>query len=222
MFGLDELTAVVPPPATPSITTCDADWLQVYSVYGTRLPGDFIHTCKVYGNGAFCSVTHRWTAGVDLYNHWAFWMKEVPACLWEIRDIRERFPKRVPFPLYWEPGGLLPWGRTSNEGCLCWLTRGSLVDMWPVVVIRPGAGQSQVFEMSAIQFLARAIAGTITCGLLPKGFPGRKGVFFKSFSTGTSSVSGSLAPAQPGTPPNGGPAALPDNLGVTEGPPSVS
>jgi hypothetical protein len=98
MFGLDELTAVVPPPALPSVTTRDSDWLQVYSLYGTRLPGDFIHTCKAYGNGAFCSVTHRWTAEVDLYNHSAFWMKEVPACLWEIRDIRERYPKRVPFP----------------------------------------------------------------------------------------------------------------------------
>jgi hypothetical protein len=96
------------------------------------------------------------------------------------------------------------------------------VDKWPVVVIRPGAGQSQVFEMSAIRFLARAIAGTITCDLLPKGFPGRKGVFFQSFPSGTSSVPGSLAPAQPGTPPNGGPATPSGNLGVKEGPPSVS
>ena len=89
-------------------------------------------------------------------------------------------------------------------------------------VLRAKAGQSQVFEMSAIQFLARAIAGRVTCDLLPKGFPGRKGVFFKDFRTLTSGGVGASAKPQPGAAPNGGSAERLGDSRAAEGPPSVS
>lgn len=180
MFGLDELTAVLPPPARPRITMTDADWIQTFERIGTRLPGDFIQTYKTYGDGFFYSKSHRMSANVSLYAGAlaAPFSKHVPERLTALRVIKEKRPKCVPFPLYWEPGGLLPWGRATNDTDLCWRVRGELVDNWQVVVVRAGKGEHETFEMSAIQFLARVIAGTTACGLLPKGFPGDQGVGF--------------------------------------------
>jgi hypothetical protein len=182
MFGLDELTALLPPPANPRITVAQAGWIEAFECIGTRLPGDFVETYKVYGDGAFVSRSHPMSANLWLHGGAAPpFRREVPERLSCLRLAKERRPKSVPFPLYWEPSGLLPWGRTSNESDLCWRVSGELVDNWPVVVLRAGTGQHEAFEMSAIQFLARVIAGTITCSLMPKGFPGAKGVEFKAF-----------------------------------------
>lgn len=179
MFGLEELTAILPPPPRPRVTMTDADWIQVFNHFGTRLPGDFVQTYKTYGDGYFYSKTHRMSAGVSFHaGACAPFSRHVPERLSALRVLKEKRPKCVPFPLYWEPGGLLPWGRATNDTDLCWRVRGELVDNWPVVVLRPGKGEHETFEMSAIQFLARMIAGKVVCGLLPKGFPGAEGVGF--------------------------------------------
>ena len=180
MFGLDEITAALPPPTNPGISMTDADWIQLFERIGTRLPTDFIQFYKAYGDGYFCSKTHRMSANVMLYAGvgMAAFFPHVPRRLTELRIIKEKRPKCVPFPLYWEPNGLLPWGSATNDTDLCWQVRGELVDNWHVVVLRAGRGEHEVFKMSAIQFLARVISGTVTCHLLPKGFPGMVGVGF--------------------------------------------
>jgi hypothetical protein len=181
MFGFDELTAIIPPPTNLENKLTDNDWLRIFSGIGTRLPEDFVRTSQTYGPGTFYSLSHRWSASIHLHcNGLAIggFLHTVPGRLTAIRLIKERRPKNVPFPLYWEPGGLLPWGLVSNDTDLCWRVRGNLVDNWRVVVLRAGAGQFEEFDMSAIQFLARVIAGTVKCSLLPKGFPGEKGVGF--------------------------------------------
>src|ERR1043166_1336281 len=137
MFGLDELTAVLAPPANPRITVAQAGWIEVFQRIGTRLPGDFIETYKVYGDGTFVSRSHPMSASLWLHAGATTspFQRHVPERLSHLRLAKERRPKSVPFPLYWEPTGLLPWGRASNEVDLCWRVSGELVDNWPVVVL---------------------------------------------------------------------------------------
>lgn len=185
MFGIDELTAVVAPPVNPGISVTQSDWNVVFERIGTRLPTDFIQAYKLYGDGSFASRTHPMSASVWLHAGRPFssFERRVPERLSHLRLTKERRPKLVPFPLYWEPNGLLPWARATKDTDLCWRVRGELVDNWTVVVLRAGAGHHESFEMSAIQFLARAIAGTVVCTLLPKGFPGAEGVSFEPLRT---------------------------------------
>jgi hypothetical protein len=186
MFGLDELKAVLPPPADPRITAGQAEWIAIFDTIGTRLPGDFVETYKAYGDGAFVSRSHPRSANVWLYaGSREPFHRRTAKHLSLLRLTKERRAKLVPFPLYWEPSGLLPWGRASNELDLCWRVSGELVDNWPVVVLRAGTGENETFEMSAIQFLARVIAKSISCSLMPMGFPGEKGVEFQSFGPST-------------------------------------
>jgi len=182
MFGVDELKAILPPPASPCVTSSQMDWIAIFEAIGTRLPGDFIEAYKAYGDGVFVSRSHPRSAGLWLHaGAREPFHRRAAEHLSSLRLAKERRAKLVPFPLYWEPAGLLPWGRATNKLDLCWRVSGELADNWPVIVIRAGTGENETFEMSAIEFLARVIAKSVSCSLLPTGFPGEKGVEFQAY-----------------------------------------
>jgi hypothetical protein len=185
MKKIEELAAVIPPPTNPHVTMSDADWLKVFSHIGTRLPQDFVQFFRTYGEGYFYSISHPRTANVSIYagrytdamsQHSFSFRKAVPSRLSELRLQKEKRPKSVPLPLHWEPGGLLPWGRATNDTDLCWRVEGNLVDNWTVVVLHTVQCQCESFDVSMTTFLKGIIEGSIECSLLPKGFPGEKGV----------------------------------------------
>src|SRR4029079_769267 len=102
----------------------------------------------------------------------------VPARLTELRVHKEKRPKSIPFPLYWEPNGLLPWGKTTNDTDLCWRVHGELVDNWKVVALRVASREYEEFDLTMTEFLKAIISGSTVSQLMPKGFPGDKGVEF--------------------------------------------
>ena len=181
---IEELKAVIDPPATPNtVLTSPSAWQDLFDRLGTRLPEDFVQFQKVFGDGYFYSRTHKRTANLSVYggirsfNIGHF----IPKRLTELRLAKERRPKSVPHPLYWEPKGLLPWGRTTNDTDLCWSVRGDLVDDWSVVVLRAGSAMSESYDCGMVSFLAGLISGTIRSELMPNGFPGEKGIAFEAW-----------------------------------------
>ncbi len=187
MFGLDELQDVIPPPSSPRVTMTDDLWIEVFGQFGTRLPADFVEFHQRYGEGYFYSRSHPRTAGVQLwhgsYERFSF-QHQVPKRLSELRRLKEERPKSILLPLYWESNGLLPWAMTTNDTDLCWVVRGSLVDNWQVAAVRPASRRHELFECSAIQFLARVLKGSITCSLLPEHFPGARGAAYEVWRFG--------------------------------------
>jgi hypothetical protein len=188
MKKIDDLAAAITPPSEPRVTLADDDWLVVYVRLGTRLPQDFVQFHRVYGEGYFCSVSHPNSANLSIYGGGTFEpiLKSVPRRLSELRIEKEKRPRSVPASLYWEPGGLLPWGRTTNGTDLCWKVQGELVDNWKVVALRTASKTSETYDVSMTVFLRGIIDRTITCPLLPKGFPGEKGVVWKVWPYGPS------------------------------------
>ncbi len=181
MKKLDELAAVISPPAQPRRIITDDDWLQLFKHFGTRLPQDFVQYHKVYGAGYFISQSHKMSANLEIYGRACngdFKFK-VPQRLSELRLAKELRPKSLPFPLYWEPNGLLPWGRTTNDTDLCWRVHGELVDNWKVIAVRIASREYEEYDLTMTEFLRAIISGGITSNLMPKGFPGEKGVGFE-------------------------------------------
>ena len=130
--------------------TCE---LEVFSHIGTRLPLDFVQFYKRYGEGYFYSISHPRSANLSVYagryggpvtSHSFSFRKCVPDRLTELRLQKERRPKTCPSRCTGNPGGLLPWGRTSNDTDLCWKVQGDLVDNWTVVVFRPAPEATKV------------------------------------------------------------------------------
>jgi len=182
---VQDLAAVIPPPAAPRVTIDTHEKLiELYDVFGTRLPEDFIQFHKTYGEGYFFSVSHKMSANLIVYGndyhigntHGGALRQAAMKRLHELRLIKERRPKRVPYPLFCEPGGLLPWGSTTNGVDLCWQVRGDLVDNWKVTALRAGTGEHQQFDVGVAGFLRDVITGHSACPFLPKGFPGEKGI----------------------------------------------
>ena len=184
MSAIEELQAVIQPPAVPNaVLTSPAAWQELFDRLGTRLPEDFVQFHKVFGDGYFYSRTHKRSANLSVYGGIrSFNLGQfIPKRLTELRLAKERRPKSVPYPLYWEPNGLLPWGRTTNDTDLCWSVRGDLVDNWPVVVLRAGVRASESYDCGMAEFLSRLISGKIHSELMPDGFPGEKGVAFEAW-----------------------------------------
>lgn len=183
VIELDQLQKIVPPPAKPkSVAWNDPAWLGVFDFFGTRLPEDFVQFHKIYGDGYFYSLTHRTSANLGLYGGIKSFdlNRQIPGRLTLLRLAKEKSARAVPFPLYCEPKGLLPWGQTTNDTDLCWEVSGELVDNWPVVVLRTASKQFERYDMGMAEFLLGLFARKFESALMPIGLPGAKGVAFEA------------------------------------------
>lgn len=83
---------------------------------------------------------------------------------------REDFSEQVPFPLWPEPGGLLPWGSTDNNDHVFWLTIGE-PDRWPVVATN--WDEWWVCSGGMQSFLVNVLNGGAPCPVFTEEFPGK-------------------------------------------------
>lgn len=202
--AIQELASVIPPPSSPIVTIDSHERLiELSDVFGTRLPEDYIQFQRTYGEGWFFSVSHKMSAGLCVFgnayrvggNGSTALRHASPKRLHELRALKEARPKRVPLPLFCEPLGLLPWGNTTNEIDLCWRVHGQLVDNWPVIALKCGTGEYEQFECCMAEFLTGIISGKFSSQLLPKHFPGRKGVGWAVVGGGEVTLSNNPASA---------------------------
>jgi hypothetical protein len=181
MNPLDALYSVSPPPPDArTVAWGDPCWPELFKRLGTRLPEDFVQFQTTYGYGCFASRTHPRSMSVAVIGsitNFEFQSRSAEL-LTDMRLMKEKRPKSIPFPIYCEPGGLLPWGRISNGTILCWAVRGGLVDDWAVVAVRPTTKQAERYEMGFARFLAGLLSGQLAPAWAPKGLPGPKGVEF--------------------------------------------
>ena len=94
-------------------------------------------------------------------------MVEEKAVLAAYRQTRARFPGRLPWPPFPEPGGVLPLGRTDNGDELYWVTQGQ-PDQWPVALVEARAALQEVHPMSVTGLLAALAANQLTSRVLPE------------------------------------------------------
>jgi len=171
---LDKLRRILPPPASPHEAIADPHrWLAVFEELGSRLPEDYIQLIKAYGTGqvnGFLTVYNPFAA-----NRYVNLLRQVPQELSVLRTIKWQAPETVPYPLWFEPRGLLPWGRTDNGEVLCWATDGGpppaggteLVDSWTIVVIGGRNPEHQAFSTSLEEFLVDVLTRRGHCSLFP-------------------------------------------------------
>jgi hypothetical protein len=165
-MDIDELYEILPRPLKPLETGSDEDWLRVAEQMGTRLPIDYVYFISSYGTGRindFVGVSNPFSGNRNMNLIW-----QMSAVLSGLRELREHHPAYYPYPLYFEPGGLLPWGASDDGDYYCWLTKGS-PDKWPVVTV-PRHADVEYFDMPMCLFLARAMKGQITSGAIPTYF----------------------------------------------------
>src|SRR6266704_1970342 len=121
-MSIERLKALVAPPVQPfEVGTLD-QWQKVERELGTQLPSDYRDFVFTYGSGLFAQFYR-------IYNPFA--ASEFTAlntsvqrvCAAE-RETKRDWPDRVPYPIYPDQPGLLPWGNDENGNDYYWLTEG--------------------------------------------------------------------------------------------------
>ena len=155
---VEALIKVVPPPAAP-FEAFTGPWEPIEAELGTALPQDYKDFVRTYGSGYFMQFL-----GINVprsENPNVRFESQVPVICSGFLDDED-----LPYPLWPNEDGLLPFGGTDNGDELFWLTRGP-PDTWKVVVWDRGLGGFEVFDRRLTDFLA----GLATGEILPKEFP---------------------------------------------------
>lgn len=153
MTALERLAKLVPAPRAP--TAAGGEFAPVEAELGTALPADYKELVHRYGYGAFCSFLHLWS---PFFTECTM-MGQAHGALEADRELARSSPNAVPFALFPEREGALPWARSDNGDVVYWLTRGE-PDAWPVALWNPRGGERYALvEGGAAAFLAEWIGG---------------------------------------------------------------
>jgi len=126
---LEQLRMLMPPPESP--VDAVGDWNRIESELGTQLPQDYKQFTAAYGSGIIGKLP------VWVFNPFSadpmHRLKQQAESIFRAYKILTDGGYHLTYPLFPEPGGLLPCGCTGNGDYLHWKTI-SKPDEWTVVV----------------------------------------------------------------------------------------
>ncbi len=157
-MSIEALVKIAPPPVEPP-TAFAGPWEPIEAELGVTLPQDYKDFARLYGEGSFFE-----TVGIHMPAAQSRHIRLVHEARVICDDLRTL--DDLPYALWPEPGGLLPFGKTNYGDYLCWLTRG-LPANWGVVVWGRGFLTFEAFDCDLTDFLA----GLATGEILPEEFP---------------------------------------------------
>lgn len=159
-MAIHELLAVVPPPSEPFNGGPAERRHFIEKALGTALPDDFLELALRYGTGRFCGE-------IQVFNPFSDDYLEVVERIADLyRDLKKAEGETcVPFSIFPESPGFLPWGDSWNGFGFFWLTEGE-PNQWPTVLVVPRQSEVfQTFPMQMTSFLARAFKDPLPCVL---------------------------------------------------------
>jgi hypothetical protein len=168
MASLERLLSVLPPPAHPAEVSRRDDWKAVEAEMGTTLPDDHKEFIGTYGTGridGFLWVFNPFSENENLNLITAGKVR-----LDALRELRDEFGEEVPYKLFPEDGGLLPFAATDNGDVLYWKTSGS-PDDWTNVVNESRGPDYEEHQVGVVNFLYGILTREIICSIFPPDFP---------------------------------------------------
>jgi hypothetical protein len=167
MDALDELRQLLPPPE-PGVSST-VDWLAVEAAIGSELPRDYKQFIEKYGVGSiddFLWVYHPTTSNQNLQLQ-----HRTKKDLGTLRVLRKEDSDLVPYPIFPEQEGLIPWGRTATGDRLYWRTSSANPNDW-IQVIKEGRGPEWAeFSGSMTELLAALLSRRYLFPIFPNDFP---------------------------------------------------
>jgi hypothetical protein len=147
---IEVLTDVVPPPETP-FEAFGGPWEPIEKEAGSPLPQDYKDFARLYGSGYFMEFL-----GVSMPR------SANPNTCFEaqLKQTCDTFLglDDLPYAMWPEPGGLIPFGSSDDGDFLFWLPRGA-PNEWPVVIWSRGLLKFEVVEHDLTGFLAAVASG---------------------------------------------------------------
>ncbi len=148
MNPLDELLEVLPPPKRPLHN--HGDWGAVEAAIGLNLPSDYKAFIAAYGRGTINNCLEI-ESPFGLKDDVRKWWGNFAA----FYDCVAKY-ESLPYPIYPQPGGLLPFGTLGDVDLLNWLTTGE-PEQWPFVYYNREKGFFEVKGLMAVEFVLEAV-----------------------------------------------------------------
>ena len=86
---------------------------------------------------------------------------------WAKRELGEEY---CPFPIFPEPGGLLPFGVTDNGDVFFWLTDSDNPNHWKIVINETRSAEFELYDKKLTEFLVGIVNGQIESQIFPREF----------------------------------------------------
>ena len=128
-------------------------WPALESAVGTRFPTEFRELVESLPPGQFqvpLSILHP-----GAYESPQAYAEEVGGYARLLRDDADL--TGFPYPIYPDPGGVVPWGVVGFDHTLCWLRDGDDPDRWPVVVCDRHLSSWDVYRLGTAEFLTAVL-----------------------------------------------------------------
>lgn len=175
-MSVQQLARLIPPPAKPREVGTVAQWQAVERDLGTALPSDYREFIERYGSGLlarFYVIFSPFSSNENV----ALLSCVRSICKYQ-REFQQEWSDRVTYPIWPEPGGLLPWGTDDNGNDYFWRTNGA-PDQWIVAHDDMRNGGYRLHDCSMSEFLVQILTGEIAA--LTGNYPRDDDLIFEPF-----------------------------------------
>jgi hypothetical protein len=129
------------------------DWARVENAVGRSYPSEFKEIADALPPGSF--QTYLSLLHPAQFKRSGRYAKEVRGYADQLRE--DAAESEFPYPIYPDPGGVLPFAVIGLDWVIGWLTEGDDPDRWPVVLCDSRLESWHVYPMSTSEFLLAAV-----------------------------------------------------------------
>jgi len=171
-----ELKKLVHPPLRPLEAGSLAEWPAVEQKLGLALPTDYRDFILTYGTGQFANFYMAFNP--FSVSKWVNLHSSIERVWKAEREFKREWPQMVPYAIFPDCPGLLPWGRDDNGNEYYWFTEGE-PDSWQVIS-NEGRGEGyREYGRCMTDFLCEILTGQIEA--LAGDYPSEEDRVFQPF-----------------------------------------
>lgn len=162
-MSLEAFAKVFPIPHHPLEAGESAQWPTFEQQLSTELPDDYKRFIEWYGSG--CVSMFLWIFNPFSSNKNLNLIEQAKFYAKQFKKLGEQ--SKI-FPIFPEPGGLLPFGVSDNGDVFYWLTSPHGPRQWKVAINKTRSDHYELFEMSMTGFLLGIVEEKIESQIFAK------------------------------------------------------
>jgi hypothetical protein len=176
-MSIEALRSHLVPSVRPAYPAPAGAWGRIEATLGVQLPDDYKAFIAEYGVGhvdGYIGVTSPLPEARDTnLSTWALLTFEQNRYL----ELRRQLGEDVlPYPVFPQAGGVLPWGSDTNGGVFYWVTAAANPNDWPILELQDGDWSR--FDGTMSDFLVAVLSGQHQSVALGEEFPSTVPTYF--------------------------------------------
>jgi hypothetical protein len=166
-MNIESFTKVMMPPVRPFEAPTNIEWNAVENELGVSLPDDYKIFIQLYGSGR--AANFLWVFNPFSRNENLNLIEQSRVQIKVLIEL-QFYGEILPYKLFPEENGLLPFAITDNGDVLFWQVVGE-PNNWPVVINETRSPEWIGFNMTMTNFFMEVFSKRLTCSFFPKAFP---------------------------------------------------